>query len=83
MKNLCGLLRNQVICDDCVGDGVDGLLNDAADEIERLSLTAEEFDALSVACGDSHNWDKPHVRILLGLVARHRTPGKRWRLPTE
>ena len=43
------------------------LLHEAADEIERLRLTNEEREAISVAM---HRCDTPHYRTIRSLLER-------------
>jgi hypothetical protein len=46
------------------------LVREAADEIARLRLTDEEREAVTVACGDSSQWGRPHVATLMRLLER-------------
>jgi hypothetical protein len=39
-------------------------------EIDRLRLTDEEREAITVACGDSSQWGRPHVATLMRLLER-------------
>ena len=45
-------------------------LKEAADEIARLRLTGEEREAVTVACGDSSQWGRPHVATLMRMLER-------------
>jgi hypothetical protein len=45
-------------------------LQEAADEIARLRLTDAEREAVTVACGDSSQWGRPHVATLMRLLER-------------
>ena len=39
-------------------------------EIARLRLTDAEREAITVACGDSSQWGRPHVATLMRLLER-------------